>query len=80
MKIRRVSREARVEELHDGQCGDAKAHEVEAQEPPGFGPRVPPQAVVRGLRRYLGEVFGRLEDSEGEPDRGSAPDAGSCAY
>src|ERR1700730_8151354 len=45
-----VSRQAHAEKFHDGQCGDAKSHEVGVQVPCSFHPQVPPQGAVCGVK------------------------------
>jgi REP-associated tyrosine transposase len=45
-----------------------------------FIPKCRRKTLYKELRRYLGEVIAQVSRAEAEPDRGGAPDGGSCAH
>jgi len=80
VKLDNVSRQAHVEEFHDGRREDAKSHQLGVQVPRGVHSEVPQKGAVRRLEAIFGRSISPIGRAEGEPDRRGAPDAGSCAH
>jgi putative transposase len=66
VKLDDVSRQAHVEEFHDGRREDAKSHEVGVQVPRGVHSEVSQEGVVRGFEAIFGRSIspiGRAKES-----------------
>ena len=80
-KLRNVSRQAHAKEIsHDGRILAFKSYEVGVQIPRSHHSRRPGQDAVRAIAKAPEEVFRRLAQTEGEPDRRAAPDERPCAH
>jgi hypothetical protein len=77
VKLDSVSRQAHIEEFHDGRSWEPKSHEVGVQVPRSVHSERPQKAAVRGIETIPGRSISRIGDAKGKSDRRGAPHAGS---